>query len=245
MSEVPLTSMVSPLDGKSGCRQHWTSHSRLLSQRASLSKIISPDGRLSWPHRPPVQPGHREMGAHDAPPPNRRSGCRHRWPHYLKLTLPAVNRGFTFALRNGSSRCPPPELQIGLQASVAARLAKSLETCHADYLRILVYLVIYDSGQVSLEHLLLWWYPSLPTLSLITPGRQIGLQASLAARLAKSLDADGDGNVIYTDFVKMFYPQPSTLQRLLFYCRTTSASTAPRTPRSTCCHYAYVLITEL
>ena len=43
-------------------------------------------------------------------------------------------------------------------------------------LRILVYLVIYDSGKVSLEHLLLSWYPprevmnenpvSLPTLSL-------------------------------------------------------------------------------
>ena len=28
------------------------------------------------------------------------------------------------------------------------------------YLRILVYLVIYDSGKVSLEHLLLSWYPS-------------------------------------------------------------------------------------
>ena len=28
-------------------------------------------------------------------------------------------------------------------------------------LRILVYLVLYDSGQVSLEHLLLSWYPSV------------------------------------------------------------------------------------
>ena len=32
--------------------------------------------------------------------------------------------------------------------------------------RMLVYFVIYDSGQVSLEHLLLSWYPSQPTLSL-------------------------------------------------------------------------------
>jgi len=31
------------------------------------------------------------------------------------------------------------------------------------YLRILVYLVIYDSGEVSLEHLLLSWYPSSPS----------------------------------------------------------------------------------
>jgi len=30
---------------------------------------------------------------------------------------------------------------------------------------------------------------------------------------------------------------------LVFYCRTTSASTAPRTPRRTCCPYAYVLAT--
>ena len=28
------------------------------------------------------------------------------------------------------------------------------------YLRILAYLVMYDSGKVSLEHLLLSWYPS-------------------------------------------------------------------------------------
>ena len=34
-------------------------------------------------------------------------------------------------------------------------------------------------------------------------------------------------------------------ERLVFYCRTTSASTAPRTPRRTCCPYAYVLITVL
>ncbi|KAJ1490671.1 hypothetical protein T484DRAFT_1776509, partial [Baffinella frigidus] len=33
---------------------------------------------------------------------------------------------------------------------------------------------------------------------------KIGLQASLARSLAKSLDSDGDGNVVYTDFVKMF-----------------------------------------
>ena len=32
-------------------------------------------------------------------------------------------------------------------------------------------------------------------------------------------------------------------ERLVFYCRTTSACTAPRTPRRTCCPYAYVLIT--
>jgi len=32
---------------------------------------------------------------------------------------------------------------------------------------------------------------------------------------------------------------------LVFYCRTTSASTAHRTPRRTCCPCAYVLITVL
>ena len=37
----------------------------------------------------------------------------------------------------------------------------------------------------------------------------------------------------------------SSSERLVFYCRTTSASTAPRTPRRTCCPYAYVLITVL
>ena len=34
-------------------------------------------------------------------------------------------------------------------------------------------------------------------------------------------------------------------ERLVFYCRTTSANTAPRTPRRTCCPYAYELITVL
>ena len=36
-----------------------------------------------------------------------------------------------------------------------------------------------------------------------------------------------------------------TPERLVVYCRTTSASTAPRTPRRTCCPYACVLITVL
>ena len=30
-------------------------------------------------------------------------------------------------------------------------------------------------------------------------------------------------------------PQAKIVERLVFYCRTTSASTAPRTPRRTCC----------
>ena len=34
-------------------------------------------------------------------------------------------------------------------------------------------------------------------------------------------------------------------ERPIFYCRATSASTAPRTPRRTCCPYASVLITVL
>ena len=34
-------------------------------------------------------------------------------------------------------------------------------------------------------------------------------------------------------------------ERLIFYCRTTNASTAPRTPRKTCCPHAYVLVTVL
>ena len=34
-------------------------------------------------------------------------------------------------------------------------------------------------------------------------------------------------------------------ERLVFYCRTTSASTTPRTPRRTCCPYAYALIAVL
>jgi len=33
-------------------------------------------------------------------------------------------------------------------------------------------------------------------------------------------------------------------ERLVFYCRTTSASTAPRTPRRTCCPYAHVKCEE-
>ena len=39
--------------------------------------------------------------------------------------------------------------------------------------------------------------------------------------------------------------QPPLPERLVFYCRSTSASTAPRTPRRKCCPYAYVLITVL
>ena len=46
-------------------------------------------------------------------------------------------------------------------------------------------------------------------------------------------------------------PAPSSVGRALYqermvsYCRTTSASTAPRTPRITCCPDAYVLISVL
>ena len=39
--------------------------------------------------------------------------------------------------------------------------------------------------------------------------------------------------------------RPQQEERLVFSCRTTSASTAPRTPRRTCCPYAYVLISVL
>ena len=42
------------------------------------------------------------------------------------------------------------------------------------YLRILVYLVIYDSGYVSLEHLLLSWYPS-QRLSFEIQGQNLAL----------------------------------------------------------------------
>ena len=38
---------------------------------------------------------------------------------------------------------------------------------HGYFLRILVHLVIYDSGQVSLEHLLLSWYPTESVNSMI------------------------------------------------------------------------------
>ena len=40
-------------------------------------------------------------------------------------------------------------------------------------------------------------------------------------------------------------PQPMKAQRLVFYCRTTSASTAPRTPRRTCCPYALEKVQEV
>jgi len=40
--------------------------------------------------------------------------------------------------------------------------------------------------------------------------------------------------------------QPRTcLEGLVFYCPTTSAGTAPRTPRRACCPYASVLVTLL
>ena len=35
------------------------------------------------------------------------------------------------------------------------------------------------------------------------------------------------------------------VERLIFYCRTTNASTALRTPRRTCCPHAHELITVL
>ena len=44
------------------------------------------------------------------------------------------------------------------------------------YLRILVYLVIYDSAEVSLEHLLVSWYPS----QRLSPG-WIVFEASVSA----------------------------------------------------------------
>ena len=37
-------------------------------------------------------------------------------------------------------------------------------------------------------------------------------------------------------------PRQHRPERLVFYCRTTSASTAPRTPRGTYCPYAYLLL---
>ena len=45
---------------------------------------------------------------------------------------------------------------VPTHSSVAERKAKNMK----DFLRILACWVIYDSGKVSLEHLLLLWYPS-------------------------------------------------------------------------------------
>ena len=44
-------------------------------------------------------------------------------------------------------------------------------------------------------------------------------------------------------FLSLTHSLPHPRERLVSYCRTTSASTAPRTPRRTCCPYAYVLTT--
>ena len=59
--------------------------------------------------------------------------------------------------------------------------------------------------------------------------------------------------ILYKDdeIIAFFYSEPQgptqnpRRERLEFYCRRTSASTAPRTPRRACCPYAYVLITVL
>ena len=55
------------------------------------------------------------------------------------------------------------------------------------FFRILVYLVIYDSGQVSLEHVLLSWYPS-QSVKLGTPmfGNVTALRAGLLGPLAET-----------------------------------------------------------
>ena len=55
---------------------------------------------------------------------------------------------------------------------------------------------------------------------------------------------------IHASVINLHLDEPATdtwrhQERLAFHCRTTSASTAPRTPRRTCCPYAYVLITVL
>jgi len=47
------------------------------------------------------------------------------------------------------------ETEIARMPNISPRNA-----LHSHFLGILVYLVIYDSEQVSLEHLLLSWYPS-------------------------------------------------------------------------------------
>ena len=47
----------------------------------------------------------------------------------------------------------------GISAVPSPRASESEPINLNPDLRILVYLVIYDSGQVSLEHLLLSWYP--------------------------------------------------------------------------------------
>ena len=48
--------------------------------------------------------------------------------------------------------------------ALSSGLSSKFRFAESNYLRILVYLVIYDSGQVSLEHLLLSWYPTLSLL---------------------------------------------------------------------------------
>jgi len=60
--------------------------------------------------------------------------------------------------------------------------------------------------------------------------------------LAVSSGSPGAGNVLPRARCCFLV---SSRERLVFYCRTTSASTAPGTPRRTCCPYAYVLITVL
>ena len=61
---------------------------------------------------------------------------------------------------------PPPGFKrkdgtvMKLKHSLYGLGTEAGSSCNAESLGILVYLVIYDSGQVSLEHLLLSWYPS-------------------------------------------------------------------------------------
>jgi len=54
------------------------------------------------------------------------------------------------------------------------------------HLRILVYLVIYDSGYVSLEHLLLSWYPSSSCGHTVFRYHTVDYVPSIKSKLART-----------------------------------------------------------
>ena len=71
------------------------------------------------------------------------------------------------------------------------------------YFRILVYLVIYDSGLVSLEHLLLSWY----TQQTKTGSAPISKEGGKAGKGKTNLEGNGEARKIHGRDVMAEVPQ--------------------------------------
>ena len=139
-------------------------------------------------------------------------------------------------------------LTHSLSLSLPASPAFSPPEVHLPRLRELSFGVVCSlSLSDSLPHPIMLSHPlsrSLPEVYLLREDRlRRGCVNCLSISLSLFLSLSFPPS--RPPFLSLTHSLPHPRERLVSYCRTTSASTAPRTPRRTCCPYAYVLITVL